>query len=96
MSVRMWEWIIDFEADRDAAGVSGSIHGAMHALSLALVQTGGPSTGHVISMLTRDGADGWHYDRLEIAYTARFEKGVIKWKRTGMALTGPPPIEMFP
>jgi hypothetical protein len=79
---RLWEWVVDQGADNAPAGVSGTRHGAIEALSLSLVTAGARSSGRVVPVELVDGAYGFSYLRFDPALTADCERGVIRWHRT--------------
>ena len=86
---RVWEWVVDQGADNAPAGVSGTRHGAMEALSLSLITAKVRSSGHVVPVELVDGVYGFSYLRFDPAFTANCEKGVIRWHRetvTGKAV----------
>jgi hypothetical protein len=76
---RIWEWVVDRGADNAPAGVSGTCHGAMEALSLALITAGARSSGRVVPVGLVDGAYGFSYLRFNPVLTANCERGVIRW-----------------
>lgn len=82
MRERVWEWVIDRGAGNSPAGVSGTRHGAMGALSRTLVTADAPASGRVVPIALVDGAWGFSYLRMTPVLRADYEMGVIKWHRT--------------
>ena len=78
--VRMWEWGVTRETRSNPVGVSMTEHGAMAALSRALVEAGQPNHGTVAPLVLVDsmrGAD--YYNRFPPVRIAVYERGVIRW-----------------
>ncbi len=75
----IWEWVVDHGAANVPAGVSGTRHGAMQALSRTLITARTPASGRVVPIALVDGAFGFAYLRMAPPLTADYEMGVIKW-----------------
>ena len=78
-SVRLWEWVVDRQADRATSGVSGTRHDAMTALSRTLITVGVPVSGRVVPMTLVEGPGGFSYLRMSPVLKADCENGVIRW-----------------
>jgi hypothetical protein len=76
---RVWEWAVDQGADNAPVGVSGTRHGAIEALSLALITVKARSSGRVVPVGLVDGAYGFSYLRFNPVLIANCERGVITW-----------------
>lgn len=59
MRDRIWEWVIDRGVGNASAGVSGTRHGAMEALSRTLMTADAPASGRVVPVALVDGAWGF-------------------------------------
>lgn len=80
MRIGLWEWVIARDAQGGAAGVSATRHGAMQALSGALVGAGRPRRGHVVPvLLARPGYCSPYYLRGPLAGTAVFDGEAVRW-----------------
>ena len=78
-SPRIWEWAVDRGADSAPAGISGTRHRAMTALSRTLIAAAVPASGHVVPIVLVDGACEVSYLRLGPPLTADHDSGVIRW-----------------
>jgi hypothetical protein len=80
MRIPLWEWAITQDARNNPVGVSMTEHGAMTALSRALIKTGRPAQGTVApldlvdAITTED-----YYDRYPPIRNAEYAHGVIRW-----------------
>jgi hypothetical protein len=78
--VPLWEWGITRETRNRPVGVSMTRHGAMAAMSRALLETGRPARGSVAPVVLVDAAhSASYYQRLPVVRTAVYEAGVIRW-----------------
>ena len=76
----MWEWGVMSGGRSNPVGLSMTRHGAMAALSRALIATGRPTRGSVVLLVWTDiSQSGPHYLRLPVKHTATHEQGVIWW-----------------
>jgi hypothetical protein len=80
MRIPLWEWAITQDARDHPVGVSMTEHGAMSALSRALVKAGRPALGTVAPLdLVGSISTGNYYDRYPAVHTAEYSQGVIRW-----------------
>ena len=80
MRIPLWEWAIAQEMRNHPVGVSMTEHGAMAALSHALIEAGWPAQGTVAPLdLVDSVATGDYYDRYPAVRTAQYARGVIRW-----------------
>jgi hypothetical protein len=78
--VRLWEWDVARDAQGGSVGLSGSRHGAMLALSKALIQAGRPTRGRVMPVtLRRPAHEPAYYLRGVPERTAEYDGEVIRW-----------------
>jgi hypothetical protein len=76
----LWEWGVRRAMRSNPVGVSMTRHGAMAALSRALVESGQPGRGSVGPViLVREAQSGSHYLRLPVTNAAVCEQGVVRW-----------------
>jgi hypothetical protein len=79
--IRLWEWDVARDAQGGSVGLSDTRHGAMEALSRALVQAGRPTRGHVVPVaLRRPVHEPAYYLRGIPVRTAVFDGEVIQWR----------------
>jgi hypothetical protein len=79
--VRLWEWDVARDAQGGSVGLSDTRHGAMEALSRALVQAGRPTHGRVVPVtLRRPTHEPAYYLRGGPERTAEFDGEVIRWR----------------
>lgn len=80
MRIPLWEWGVARDMRSNPVGVSGTRHGAMAALSRALVQAGQPARGNVVPVVLIDAAGSEpHYFRFPALSTAIYDRDVIRW-----------------
>ena len=80
MPIPLWEWVVARDAQGGSAGLCMTRHGAMEALSRALVAAGRPSRGTVAQVkLIRPADDEPGYLRGFPERTAVYDGGVIQW-----------------
>jgi hypothetical protein len=76
----LWEWAVTREAHSGPVGVCMTRHGAMEALSKALIAAGRPSTGRVAQIkLSASTHQGPIYLRGFPARMATYDGTVIRW-----------------
>jgi hypothetical protein len=79
--VRFWEWDVARDAQSGSVGFSDTRHGAMEALSRALVRSGRPTRGRVVPVtLRRPVHKPAYYLRGTPVRTAVFDGEVIQWR----------------
>jgi hypothetical protein len=80
MRIPLWEWGVTRETRSNPVGVSMTRHGAMTALSRALVEVGRPARGSVAPIVLIGTAQSAAcYQRLPAAQTATYDEGTIRW-----------------
>lgn len=80
MSVPLWKWDVVQAPQGGICGVSGSPHGAMEALSLALIETAGV-LGEVTPVTLTDIVIGYpFYLQSGPKWHAKYSDGVITWR----------------
>lgn len=80
MIVPLWEWAVTRDAHSSPVGVCRTRHGAMEALSKALIAAGYPSTGRVAQIkLTTSAHQGPTYLRGFPARMAVYDGTAIQW-----------------
>jgi hypothetical protein len=78
--VPVWEWVVERDEQGGSAGISGTCHGAMDALTKTLIRAGRPRSGRIRpAVLTRPMHDQPHYLRGLTRYTAVYDGEAIKW-----------------
>jgi hypothetical protein len=81
MTVSLWEWAVTRDEQGGSAGVSMTRHGAMQALTMALVRAGRPRSGHVVPvLLARPVNCSPYYLRGPLAETAVFDGEAVRWR----------------
>jgi hypothetical protein len=81
MLIRLWEWEIVEGARYGECGVSGTSHGAMDALSHALIALEGQGTGRVTPVVLVNAVFGSpSYLRENPECIARYHNGAITWE----------------
>jgi hypothetical protein len=79
--IRMWEWDVARDAHGGSVGLSGTRHGAMEALSRALLQAGRPTRGRIVPVtLRRPAHEPAYYMRGIPVRIAVFDGQVIQWR----------------
>jgi hypothetical protein len=77
----LWEWSIAWDASSSSAGLSATQHGAMSALSRALIHGGRSVTGQVLPMFLVEPLHAQsYYLRSWPRYTAVFDGVSIQWR----------------
>jgi hypothetical protein len=77
----LWEWTLARDSLGGSSGMCRTRHGAMEALSKALIASGRPRCGSVgpvklrIDVLREQDC----YERLPVEHTAVYERGAIQW-----------------
>jgi hypothetical protein len=77
----LWEWVLARDSLGGSAGLCVTRHGAMEALSKALIASGRPRRGSVgpvklrIDVLREQDC----YERFPAEHTAVYEGGAIQW-----------------
>jgi hypothetical protein len=80
MRIPLWEWGVTQDARHKPVGVSMTEHGAMDALSRALIKGGQPARGIVAPVdLVDSVTTGDYYDRYPPIRSAEYAQGVIRW-----------------
>lgn len=78
--VPLWEWAVARDSHGGPVGVCRTLHGAMEALSKALIASGRPATGQVVPMrLSRPVHQEPGYVRGLPERTAIYDGRVIEW-----------------
>jgi hypothetical protein len=83
MCVRLWKWAVVEGACDGAVGVSMTCHGAMEALSRALVASQALALGKVVQIALVDGVWEPLYLWNGPERVAECREGVIRWKSVG-------------
>jgi len=81
--VELWEWGVCQDDRKNPVGVCMTRHGAMAALSRALLAAGQPGHGGVGPVMLLDTAphSDIHYLRFPVMNIAVYDQGVIRWER---------------
>ena len=80
MLAHLWEWVVLREPRNRPVGVSRTEHGAMEALSKALVAAGQPARGQVGQVtLVRPVQEDSSYLRQPPEHLAEYDGAVIRW-----------------
>jgi hypothetical protein len=80
MRVPLWEWAVEENMRSNSVGVSMTRHGAMTALSRALVESGQPARGSIAPVVLIDAAQSQpRYLRLPVMTIAVYDEDVIRW-----------------
>jgi hypothetical protein len=80
MVTPLWEWVMPRQSGGGCVGVSMTRHGAMEALTRALIKDGCPGQGCVVPLLLSDHESrSFHYIRLPVEYTAIYDGGTVRW-----------------
>lgn len=78
---QLWEWVVLQEPRNNPVGVSKTEHGAMEALSRALVAAGRPARGQVAQVtLIRPVQADPSYLRQPPERTAKYDGAVLHWR----------------
>lgn len=81
MTTPLWEWSIAWDAEGHSVGLSATRHGAMGALSRALIQAKRPVTGQVLPMLLVEPLHSQsYYLRGWPRHKAFFDGVTIRWR----------------
>jgi hypothetical protein len=81
MTTPLWEWSIAWDEGSRSVGLSATRHGAMGALSRALIYGRRPVTGQVVPMLLVEPLHGQsYYLRGWPRQTALFDGVIIRWR----------------
>lgn len=81
MTIPLWEWTVARDSRGGSGGVCMTRHGAMEALSKALIAAGRPISGQVAQLeLIRPVHDGPIDPRGLPARTAVYDGTVIQWR----------------
>jgi hypothetical protein len=80
MVVPLWEWAVIRDEQGGSLGVSTTRHGAMNALSKALIRAGRPRSGHIARVKLAESAhQSPYYLRDDISIRAFYDGKVIRW-----------------
>jgi hypothetical protein len=80
MRIPLWEWGVTRETRNRPVGVCKTRHGAVTALSRALMDARRPARGNVVPVVLVDAAHAAsYYQRFPVAHTATYEGGAIRW-----------------
>jgi hypothetical protein len=76
-----WEWTVERDSGGGSTGMCETRHGALEALSKALVERGRSGCGSVapVVLLVGEAREEDHYQRLPSVHTAVYEQGAIQW-----------------
>jgi hypothetical protein len=78
--VPLWEWQVARGARCSPVGLSGTRHGAMAALSRALIEAGRPGRGSIVPVVLVDSMyTEPYYQRFPVISVAVYEQGAIRW-----------------
>ncbi len=77
----LWEWVVARDAHGGSAGVCRTRHGAMQAMTEALIRARRPRTGHVAQViLTNPPHRPPYYLRCYPEHTAVYDGQAIQWR----------------
>jgi len=80
MITQLWEWVVQRDERNSPVGLCDTEHGAMTALSKALIAAGCPARGHIAqATLVRPVLTDSHYIREAPERTAIYDGSVIVW-----------------
>jgi hypothetical protein len=79
MHDRLWEWVA--ETENETAGICGTRHDAIEALSMTLVHVSGIAHGYVAPLILVDGVWEQFYIRETPRYVADWDGISIHWAR---------------